>query len=152
MSEIVLSPVSINSAPAQACLDAYCAELSRRFGRPFASGPEADPGAYAPPRGLFLLALRDGVAVGCVGLRPESPGCVEVKRLWVAPDARGLGLSHRLMAAVEQAARDMGAARLRLDTSRHLPEAIALYRRGGWDEIARYNDNPDADFFFERRL
>lgn len=56
------------------------------------------------------------------------------------------------MQAVEQAARNMGLMGLRLDTSRHLPEAIALYRRDGWSEMPRYNDNPHADFFFEKML
>lgn len=152
MPDITFHPVSVTAPAAQACLNAYFAELSQRFGQTFAPGPETDPGAYEPPRGIFLLAMRGAEVLGCVGLRPDGPGGAEVKRLWVAQGARGLGLSRRLMQAVEQAARDMGRMRLRLDTSRHLPEAIALYRRDRWTEVPRYNDNPHADFFFEKVL
>ncbi|WP_051294364.1 GNAT family N-acetyltransferase [Gemmobacter nectariphilus] len=151
MTDITLRPVPVTDPQAQACLIAYYDELSRRFGTLFEPGVEPDPTVYDPPRGIFLLAERAGQVLGCVGLRPDGAGG-EIKRLWVSPGARGLGLSRRLMAAVEQAARDLGYARLRLDTSRHLAEAIALYRRDGWAEIARYNDNPYADFFFEKAL
>jgi ribosomal protein S18 acetylase RimI-like enzyme len=76
----------------------------------------------------------------------------EIKRLWVAPAARGLGLARRLMEAAEQAARELGIAVLRLDTNSALPEAAALYRRTGWREIERFNDDPYPDLFFEKRL
>jgi hypothetical protein len=56
------------------------------------------------------------------------------------------------MTAIEDAARDMGLTHLRLDTSRHLPEAQALYARDGWQEIAAYNSNPHADHWFEKRI
>lgn len=151
MSQIALRPVPLTDPAAQSCLVAYYAELSDRFGVVFEPGAEPDPAVYEPPQGVFLLAERGGMVLGCVGLRPDD-GAGEVKRLWIAPGARGLGLSRRLMAAVEQAARDLGYTRLRLDTSRHLTEAIALYRRDGWTEIPRYNDNPYADFFFEKEL
>ncbi|WP_323040110.1 GNAT family N-acetyltransferase [Gemmobacter sp.] len=151
MTDISLCPVPVTDPAAQACLAAYYAELSDRFGQRFEPGTEPDPSIYEPPRGVFLLARRGDAVLGCVGLRPDGDAA-EVKRLWIAPQARGLGLSRRLMAAAEQAARDLGYARLRLDTSRHLTEAIALYRRDGWAEIARYNDNPYADFFFEKPL
>lgn len=152
MPDINLTPVPVTHPAAQACLSAYYAELSQRFGRTFDPGPEPDPDAYAPPRGIFLLALQRDEVLGCAGLRPDGPQGAEVKRLWVAPHARGRGLSHRLMLAVEQAAQDLGVTRLRLDTSRHLPEAFALYSRHGWAQVPRYNDNPEADFFFEKRL
>lgn len=145
-------PRPLADPQAQACLAAYCAELGRRFGRPFAPAPDADPGAMAPPRGLFLLALAGGRALGCGGFRDHAPGIGEVKRLWIAPEARGQGLARRLMARLETEARAMGLRHLRLDTSRHLPEARALYLRDGWSEIPRYNDNPDADHWFEKRL
>jgi len=75
-----------------------------------------------------------------------------VKRLWVAPSARGLGLSKQLMEATEAAARELSIKVLRLDTNRALPEAIALYRNSGWTEIERFNDDPYPDFFFEKVL
>lgn len=76
----------------------------------------------------------------------------EIKRLWVCPSARGLGVARRLMAAAEAAARDLAITTLRLDANSALTEALALYRRTGWVEIDRFNDDPYPDFFFEKRL
>jgi len=104
------------------------------------------------PRGAFLLAWSDGLPVGCVGLKDGGEQPAEVKRLWVAPAARGLGLARRLMSAIEDAARGLAVPVLRLDTNSALPEAIALYRRTGWVEIPRFNDDPYPDAFFEKRL
>ena len=75
-----------------------------------------------------------------------------MKRVWVSPAARGLGLGSRMMAALEGAARELGIGRLRLDTNKALPEASSLYRRLGWCEIARFNDDPYAELFFEKDL
>lgn len=147
-----IRPCPIAAPEAQACLAAYYGELSRRFGLTFAPGPDADPGAMEPPRGLFLIADGAKGPLGCVGLRDDGPGIGEVKRLWIAPEARGMGLARRLMDRLEAEARVMGLHLLRLDTSRHLPEAITLYRSTGWTEIARYNDNPHAHHWFEKPL
>ncbi len=133
---------------------AYYAELARRFPAGFDPGPETalSLDEMRPPRGLFLLALGAGQTLGCVALRPESPGIAEVKRLWVAPEARGLGLAGALMDRIEAEARGLGYRRLRLDTNGTLTEALAFYRRRGWAEIARYNPNPYAEAWFERAL
>ncbi|MBO0903122.1 GNAT family N-acetyltransferase [Jiella sp. MQZ13P-4] len=142
------------SGDARSCLGAYYAELARRFDRGFDVALSADPDAATMlrPRGAFLVAYRDGAAIGCVGLKGTCPDYAEVKRLWVAPAARGLGLAKRLMARVEAIARELGIAVLRLDTNKALPEAIAMYRNAGWREIERFNDDPYPDFFFEKRL
>lgn len=134
------------------CLTAYYAELAQRFDGGFNPGPPGDPGELRPPRGIFLIADCDTRPVGCVALRTDAPGVGEVKRLWIAPEARGLGLATRLMAAVQDHARAMGFHTLRLDTNGALTEAVALYRRAGWTEIPRYNDNPYAQHWFERPL
>lgn len=149
---VPIRPCAVTAPEAQACLAAYYGELGRRFGLAFTPGPDTDPGAMAPPRGLFLIAERAHTPLGCVGLRDDAPGIGEVKRLWVAPEARGMGLARRLMDRVEAEARAMGLHLLRLDTSRHLPEAVTLYRRTGWTEIARYNQNPHAHHWFEKPL
>jgi GNAT superfamily N-acetyltransferase len=78
-----------------------------------------------------------------------KPG--EIKRMWVAPDARGLGIAQRLLDAIEAQAVSMGLDTLQLDTNRALTEAHALYTRNGYREIPRYNDNPYADHWFEKR-
>jgi DNA-binding MarR family transcriptional regulator/GNAT superfamily N-acetyltransferase len=151
---IALEEVDPRDEPARFCLQQYYEELARRFEEGFDVKRSADPDAadMIRPRGAFILALSDGLPIGCVGLKGTEKGYAEIKRLWVAPSARGLGLAHRLMAAVETSARDLGIALLRLDTNRALPEAIAMYRKSGWTEIDRFNDDPYPDFFFEKRL
>lgn len=72
--------------------------------------------------------------------------------MWVAPEARGAGVGKALLAFLEDRARARGAVRLVLDTNKSLAEARTLYARAGYREIARYNDNPYADFWFEKRL
>jgi GNAT superfamily N-acetyltransferase len=104
------------------------------------------------PRGAFLVVLSDGMPLGCVGLKGDGSEVGEIKRLWVSPAARGLGLAKGLMAAVEDAARDLGMTTLRLDTNSALPEAAQLYRGTGWREIPRFNDDPYPDLFFEKAL
>lgn len=139
---------------ARGCLRAYYAELARRFPEGFEVARSRDPAAAAMrrPRGVFLVASRDGQALGCVGLKGGEGDRAEIKRLWVAPQARGQRLAQRLMQAAEQAAGELGLRVLRLDSHRSLHEAIALYRRSGWVEIARFNDDPYAQVFFEKRL
>jgi DNA-binding MarR family transcriptional regulator/GNAT superfamily N-acetyltransferase len=150
----VIEQADPRSEPARACLRAYYGELAQRFATGFDVARSRDPDAadMVPPRGGFLLAWSDGVPAGCVGLKGDGGDTAEVKRLWVATTARGQGLSRRLMAAVEDAARDLGVRVLRLDTNSALPEAIALYRKTGWTEIPRFNDDPYPDVFFEKRL
>lgn len=141
-------------ARAQACMQAYYQELAERFDEGFDVTLSCDPelADMQAPRGSFLLALADGLAVGCVGLKGTDKGYAEVKRLWVAPEARGLGLSRKLMARLEQTAASMGIALLRLDTNTQLPEAVGFYRKAGWQEIPRFNEDPYPNVFFEKKV
>jgi ribosomal protein S18 acetylase RimI-like enzyme len=110
------------------------------------------PQDMRPPRGAFLLARLRGRPVGCVVLWLSPGRPAEMKRMWVAPEARGLGLGRRLLAEVESRAAKAGAKVLRLDTNRVLVEAIALYRRSGFVEVPPFNDEPHAHHWFEKRL
>jgi DNA-binding MarR family transcriptional regulator len=150
---IVFQELDPRSEPARYCLGEYYAELARRFENGFEVSLSRDPDAQdmIRPRGSFIVALSDGLPIGCVGLKGGA-NYAEIKRLWIAPSARGLGLAKRLMAKIEDIARDLGITTLRLDTNRALPEAIALYSNSGWTEIDRFNDDPYPDFFFEKRL
>lgn len=150
----VVEEADPRSGPARACLQAYYDELARRFASGFDVARSRDPDAadMIAPRGTFLLAWSDGLPVGCVGLKGDGGALAEVKRLWVAPAARGQGLARRLMAEVEDAAQRLRIQVLRLDTNSALPEAIELYRKTGWVDIPRYNDDPYPDVFFEKRL
>ena len=139
---------------ARRCLDAYFRELAARF----ETGFDADADAFAsiadmtPPSGLFVVARLDGEAVGCGGFKRVDKATGEIKRVWTAPSARGIGVARRMLRVLEAAAREAGVKTLRLDTNRTLTEAHALYRSEGYREIARFNDNPYADYWFEKRL
>ncbi|WP_279357088.1 bifunctional helix-turn-helix transcriptional regulator/GNAT family N-acetyltransferase [Methylobacterium indicum] len=151
---IAIEEADPRGEPARHCLAAYYAELGRRLSTGFDVSLSRDPEAadMMRPRGAFLVAVSDGLPIGCVGLKGKGGETAEIKRLWVCPSARGLGLSRRLMEAAEAAAREIGIAVLRLDSNSALTEALALYRRTGWVEIDRFNDDPYPDFFFEKRL
>lgn len=139
---------------ARYCLGEYYAELARRFEKGFDVALSRDPDAadMVRPRGAFIVAVSDGLPLGCVGLKGSGREMAEIKRLWVAPGARGLGIGKRLMAAAETAARELSIKVLRLDTNSALLEALQLYKRTGWTEIARFNDDPYPDLFFEKVL
>jgi putative acetyltransferase len=88
--------------------------------------------------------------VGCGGVRLLSPGVGEIKRMYVAPGARGNGLGRALLTALEDAARELGCAALRLETGLRQPEAISLYEASGYRQIPRYGywaDSPLAVCF-----
>lgn len=151
---ITIAEADPRGEAARSCLEAYYAELTHRLETGFDVKLSCDPEAEAMvrPRGAFLLAMADGLPVGCVGLKGNGGPVAEVKRLWIDPAARGFGLARRLMQAVETAARDLSVAVLRLDTNSALPEALALYRKTGWVAIDRFNDDPYPDHFFEKTL
>ena len=100
------------------------------------------PGAYARPRGRLLLALREGVPIGCAALRRLGPGVAEMKRLYVANAARGTGLGEALARRIVEAAREAGYREVKLDTLAGMAAAQALYARLGFRDCAPYNDNP----------
>ncbi len=136
------------------CLQAYYDELAARFERGFDVSLSRDPEAanMLPPLGAFFVAMSDGLPLGCGGLKGDGSEVAEVKRLWIDPCARGTGLAQRFMAEIENAARALGITTLRLDTNSALPEAAKLYRKLGWAEIDRFNDDPYPDLFFEKVL
>ena len=152
-SAVTIEPADPASADARMCIEAYFRELEERFETGFdpARTVSANPEELVPPAGLFLIARLDGRPVGCGGLKVTGRKRGEIKRMWVAPDARGLGIAQRLLDAIEEHAMRMGLDTLQLDTNRALKEAHALYTRNGYREISRYNDNPYADHWFEKR-
>jgi ribosomal protein S18 acetylase RimI-like enzyme len=119
----------------------------------FEAEMEAMPGKYAPPAGeLLLVRDSDGIAVSCVGLRPIEPhGCCEMKRLYVSPYVRGLGLGERLVGAVVKEAERIGYREMRLDTLPSMAGAIALYRKLGFEPIEPYYETPVIGTIFMRR-
>ena len=103
------------------------------------------PGAYSPPAGRLVLARQNGIPAGCVALRPLESHICEMKRLYVRPDYRGKGVGRMLVDRIIAEARLIGYGRMRLDTiASTMKDAIALYRRRGFNEIPAYRDNPIA--------
>jgi len=139
---------------ARSCLRAYFGELARRFETGFdpARSISADDDELTPPAGLLLVATLHGEPVGCGALKFHDGGPAEVKRMWVSPAHRGLGLGRRILAELEARAAASGARALRLETNRTLAEAIALYRDAGYREVAAFNDEPYAHHWFEKAL
>ena len=143
-----------DSADARRCLGAYFGELKARFEGGFdaAADRSARVEDMTPPAGLFVVARLDGEAVGCGGFRRIDKEAGEIKRVWTAPLARGMGVARRVLRTLEAAASEAGLNTLRLDTNRALTDAHALYRNEGYREIAPFNRNPYADHWFEKRL
>ena len=151
--------VKVNAEPpdgddSRLCLNAYFRELAARFEGGFdaSTGDHAHVDDMRAPSGLFVIARLDGDAVGCGGFKRVDKGAGEIKRVWTAPSARGLGVARRMLRTLEAAAREKGLRTLRLDTNRALTEAHALYRSEGYKEVARFNDNPYAHHWFEKQL
>jgi GNAT superfamily N-acetyltransferase len=121
---------------AQGMVTEALGDLSGRYGGDGDGTPVA-PGEFTPPDGAFLVAVLDGVPVGCVGWRSHGGdgSTAELKRLYTAPAVRGRGLARRLLAAAEESARTHGRKRMILECGDRQPEAIALYESSGYDRI-----------------
>jgi DNA-binding MarR family transcriptional regulator/GNAT superfamily N-acetyltransferase len=147
--------VDAESPDAQRCLRAYVAELNRRAperGFDPRTGATAEPHEVRPPNGAFVVLYLRGEAVGCGAVKHHPGQVTDIKRMWVAESARGMGLGRRLLAHLERLAREHGSSRARLETSDVLPEAIALYRSAGYVEVPPFNDEPFADRWFTKPL
>lgn len=119
----------------------------------FAAELENLPGKYAPPDGSLLLAMQDQQAVGCVALRRWSATDAEMKRLYIQPSYRQLGLGRELTRCIVERGRELGYRRVVLDTLDSMQGAQALYRSLGFASIEPYYDNPLPDaLYFARDL
>lgn len=149
----------MNDPVATELLSLYFAEMVGRYHGRAAGEDEVersmaeDPSdGLVPPHGLFLVARRDGVPVGCAGLKRIDPHLGEIKRMFVSPDSRGLGGGGRLLAAVEEEARRWGIATLRLDTRHDLVEARGLYAKHGYSEVPPHSRTSRAEHWFAKQL
>lgn len=142
------------SQAAQYCLDAYFDELEERFEDGFDPDRSisADADELTEPDGLLLLARLHGEPVGCGALKLYDDEPAEIKRMWVDPSARGLGLGRRLLDELEKEAGLRDATRVRLETNRKLTEAIGLYRSAGFEEVEPFNEEPYAHHWFEKQI
>ena len=152
---VTLHELDPDDPDSQYCLRSYYAELHERFETGFDPSISTlpDPGQLRAPAGIFLVARLHGESVGCVGLKfPPDDTTAEIKRMWVAPSARGLGVARRLLAELESQSLARGRNLLRLDTNTALTAAINLYRSAGFYEIPAFNDEPYAQLWFEKRI
>jgi DNA-binding MarR family transcriptional regulator len=135
-------------------LQQYFAELDRRFPTGFDPGNalRGDAPAYRSPNGVFVVVHSDGEPAACGAVQRVDETTCEIKRMWVRPEWRGVGLGRRLLEHLEQRCRDLGGARVLLDTNSVLTEAISMYQRAGFRSTERYNDNPYALRWFEKHL
>jgi DNA-binding MarR family transcriptional regulator/GNAT superfamily N-acetyltransferase len=139
---------------ARFCLAEYVAELNRRSDRGFdpSVGATAMPHEVRPPAGQFFVAYLHGEAIGCGAVKHHDGAPTEIKRMWIAPAARGLGLGRRLLEKLEACALASGARVAHIETSAVLTEALALYRSAGWVEVPAFNNEPFADHWLEKAL
>ena len=154
-ASMITFAVELPTTPdARWCFDQYFAELNSRFDEGFDPGLSisAHPEELTPPSGLLIVGRLQGRPVGCGALKFHKKEPAELKRMWIADSARGLGVGRRLLAELERHARKAGVKVLRLETNRSLYEAISLYRRSGYVEVEAFNAEPYAHHWFEKQL
>jgi DNA-binding MarR family transcriptional regulator/GNAT superfamily N-acetyltransferase len=153
-SSVRIAVADPRGADARWCLEQYFAELNERFDAGFdpVRSISAQAHELTPPAGLLLVAHLREEPVGCGALKFHADAPAELKRMWVAPHVRSLGLGRRLLLELERAARKAGVTVLRLETNRKLTEAIALYRRSEYQEVDAFNAEPYAHHWFEKHL
>lgn len=139
---------------AQAAMASYFAELDQLFPGGFDPGDGATAGAAAlgPPDGAFIVVRVDSAVAGCGGVQRLDARTAEIKRMWIHPANRGVGLARRLLAELEHHARRLGHTRVVLDTNGTLLPAIALYESSGYEPAEPYNDNPHAERWYTKDL
>jgi DNA-binding MarR family transcriptional regulator/GNAT superfamily N-acetyltransferase len=153
-SMVVLAVEDPSTPDARWCIEQYFEELNARFESGFdpAHSIPAEAEELVPPAGLLLIARLRGRPVGCGALKFHAGAPADLKRMWVAPEARGLGLGRRILAELERRAAAAGFHKVRLETNRSLNEAIQLYRSSGYREVAAFNEEPYAHHWFEKHI
>lgn len=141
-------------AHARYCISQYFQELDRRFERGFdpSRSIPADEQSLRLPAGLIMVATLRGEPIGCGALKFHGKEPAELKRMWVATSARGLGIGRRILSELERQAAKHGAKAVRLETNKALVEAISLYRSAGYVEVKPFNDEPYAHHWFRKSL
>ena len=154
VDEVTFSAVDVTSEQARWAMTQYFNELGRRFPEGFDADAAFDDASlgFRPPRGIFVVARAGDEVVGCGAIQFIDATTAEIKRTWVDPARRGIGLGRRLLEHLESEIRGSGRSRVVLDTNDALTEAISMYGRLGYIPIDRYNDNPYADRWFEKSL
>ncbi len=142
--EVTIARESLSTPVARELVEALDAELLGRY-------PDEGDGFFnlvdddvSEGKGAFFVAWRSGLSVGCGAIRTLDVHSVEVKRMYVIPEARGFGVGRAMLEALEREALVLGRSRICLETGMRQPEAIALYRRHGYVDVPRFGDYPDS--------
>ncbi|MFI5909754.1 MarR family winged helix-turn-helix transcriptional regulator [Dactylosporangium sp. NPDC051541] len=153
-SMVTVAPSDPRHPHARHCIRAYYEELAGRFDGGFdpVRSISAGDDELTAPAGVLLVATLHGAPVGCGALKFHAGAPTEVKRMWVSPTVRGLGLGRRLLAELETTAAAAGTRVLRLETNGSLSEALQLYRTAGYEEVDAFNAEPYAHHWFEKRI
>jgi putative acetyltransferase len=135
-------------------LSAFVEEVKKRYDAPPADVGIFDPVLVSVPRSVFLVARRDGEPVGCGALVPMDESCVEVKRMFVAKEERGLGIATMILDELERLAREFDYDAIRLETGVKQPESIALYGKAGFYRIPNFPPFTDdsSAVCFEKKI
>jgi GNAT superfamily N-acetyltransferase len=152
---VEIRPGSLDADPGRALAHALWLELGERYADDpheketeagsDVAGDDLESHQLAPPNGVFLVAFEDGEPVACGGVRRHDDGVGEIKRMYVAPGARGRGHSRTLLRALEDAARGLGYHALVLESGLRQPEALSLYESAGYrrtESYGFYRDSP----------
>jgi GNAT superfamily N-acetyltransferase len=152
--DITVRTEAADSLVAVRLVDAMVTEMEQLYSLPAGAGlgTGAPPADFTPPGGAFLVIYVDGKPVAGGGIKRDEDGVAEIKRMYVAPAARRRGLGRRLLEELEAKARELGYARIRLDTGARQPHAQAMYERAGYHPIENYNGNGYASFWGEKIL
>jgi GNAT superfamily N-acetyltransferase len=154
VESLTFTVVDSGSAEARWAISQYFDELARRFAEGFIVGNALDDAAadFNEPTGVFILAVHSGQIAGCGAVTFLDPTTAEIKRMWVSPKSRGLGVGRRLLQRLEDEARSAGCTTIVLDTNAALTEAIAMYESAGYRRTDTYNENPYADYWFTKSV
>jgi GNAT superfamily N-acetyltransferase len=148
-------PCPVDEEPAAALVQGMRDEIAALYDGLKLDGPDMPKGGpreLAPPDGAFVVGFEDETAVCCGGVKRLPDGACEIKRMFVAPEARGRGVARALLEELERRARELGYATVRLDTGPRQTRAQRMYERAGYVEIPNFNANPVATFFGEKVL
>lgn len=140
------------SPAARALLTAMEQEMFELYDMATMPTPATTEDLEPPAGGAYVVGWEEDRAVAGGALKLLEPGVAEIKRMYVLPDSRGRGLARQLLAAIEDAARELGYERVRLDTGASQPHARALYESAGYQDVPDYNDNPYAAYHGEKAL
>ena len=131
--------------------EAFFADIASRYpGWKPASSQSVEPSELAPPHGIWLVAYRDGRAIGCGGLQRLDAETGEVRRIFLDESVRGLGIGRALLTQLEEHARSLGYRRVRLTTGDQQPEALGLFESSGYGEIPPFTDGPFTRHWMEK--